>query len=369
HKGDGDGGGVALVELGRERVQVRADSTGAPLRWQPRRGGNRWLVVPNANGRAYVKAVLDATSMAVALERLGALADPVARAVCSGALWDAVADGTLEPTRFVAAVIRHLRSELVAGVVEQLVERAVKAATLLSADPCAGPAVTALAGAARNWLEAAEPGADLQLVSVRLLCTVARSPEDLDLLERLLSRPGFVRGLEVDTELRWQLLVALAAAGCIATEDISLAEARDGTEHARRQAWAARAALPDPAMKASSLAWIASTAGSLAERRAAMEGWQQPHQRALLAPFAVQYPETAVSVWSQGEEAGIAFARAMYPHHTPDDGVVLAATASLDHEGVPGGLRRVVQEERARLARYQLARRRDASCCEPITPG
>ncbi len=56
------------------------------------------------------------------------------------------------------------------------------------------------------------------------------------------------------------------------------------------------------------------------------------------------------------------------PGTGPDAAAVLAATASLDHDGVPQGLRRIVREERVRLARYHLALRRDASCSGPITP-
>jgi hypothetical protein len=121
--------------------------------------------------------------------------------------------------------------------------------------------------------------------------------------------------------------------------------------------------LPDPRSKAQALAWIASPAGSLAERRAAMEGWQQPHQRDLLTKLAADYPELAATVWNQGEEVGIAFARTMFPFHTADDTAALALTAPLDRDGdgTPDGLRRVIREQRARLARWQAARLLDAS--------
>jgi aminopeptidase N len=321
-------------------------------------GDGRLLVVPNATGRAYVKAVLDGTSTGLVLERLADLPDPIARAVCWGAVWDAVCDGRLAPTLFVDAVICHVRAESVVGVVEQLLDRAVAAATVLAADPANGQAVVALGGAARTWLDGAAPGSDLQLLWVRLLARIARGADDLELLKDLAFGCRVIAGLEVDTDLRWQMIVALAAAGWMDDNEISTVEAADPTDEGRRQAWTARAARPDRAAKATALSQIGDGSRSLAERRAAMDGWQQAHQRDVLTGFAEGYGRMALEMWAEGEEVGITFTRAMFPHHTTDD-AALADTGTLLSTDLPAGLRRIIEEERYRLQRYQRARSLD----------
>jgi aminopeptidase N len=187
---------------------------------------------------------------------------------------------------------------------------------------------------------------------------VARASVDLNLLQDLASGRQVIAGLEVDTDLRWQIIVALAAAGRLDDQDIASAEAADPTDEGRRQAWTARAARPDRAAKATALSQIGDASRSLAERRATMDGWQQAHQRELLTDFAHSYGRMAVEMWAQGEETGIAFARAMFPHHTAD-GTALADSARLLSADLPPGLRRIVEEERARLERYQRARSLD----------
>ncbi len=359
---EGSASGGELVEAGRQRARLalpRYTVRLEPLS-QPKPIAGRRLIVPNAAARAYVKVVLDPLSTEVALDRLGSLADPLARAVCWTALWDAVSDGRLAPARFVEAAIRHVDAERVVGVVEQLLDRALLAATALSSDPTDGQAVRALAAAARARLDAAALEPDLEPVYVRLLARTAREEGELSFLQELLTDRA---GRSLDPELRWQLIISLAAAGRLGIDEIEAERSRDPSGPGRQQAWAARAALPDPRSKARALAWIASPAGSLAERRAAMEGWQQPHQRDLLTDFAAGYPELAATVWSQGEEVGIAFARTMFPFHTADDATALALTAPLDRDGdsTPHGLRRVIREQRARLTRWQAARLLDAS--------
>src|SRR5699024_9572382 len=105
-------------------------------------------------------------------------------------------------------------------------------------------------------------------------------------------------GLAVDTDLRWELLTGLVAAGGAGADEIEAELQRDSTATGQRAAAGARAAIPTPESKEQ--VWTDATGADglpNAVQRAVITGFTRTKDPALLAPFAQRYFETIEQVW------------------------------------------------------------------------
>ncbi len=313
------------------------------------------LLLPNDGDLTFAKVRFDDRSMAVLLGDLHRLDDPLARALCWAALWDACRDGELGAADFVAAVLAGVDGELDPAVVAVLLDQARTAATLYSADCVALRDALAEASLVAAW--GAPAGSDLQLTRVRAFAGVSDGPLQPAVLESLLAGTHVPAGLAVDTELRWSLVQALAVLGRVDEAAIEAELARDDTTTGRLHALTACASRPDPAAK--SRAWTSATqdtALSNHERDAVAAGFWQFGQDALLGDYVSRYAAELSTLWAtrSPQVAGRLTVR-LFPS-TVVDPAVLVATAGLLDQAHPAGLRRYVAEQRDDLARALRAR-------------
>ena len=120
----------------------------------------------------------------------------------------------------------------------------------------------------------------------------------LDALEALLAGTEKLGGLEVDADLRWDLLSGLVVAGRAGAAEIDAELERDNTANGQKAAAGARAAIPTAAAKAE--AWktlVESKDLSNALVNAASLGFGRVHDLALLEPYVDRYFESALHVW------------------------------------------------------------------------
>ena len=111
----------------------------------------------------------------------------------------------------------------------------------------------------------AQAGSDKQLQLVRALVAHAVTDEQLDVVAGLLEGGETLGGLDIDQDLRWDLLIGLVAAGRFGEEQIRAEEARDRTTTGRERAAEARASIPTP--EAKQVTWRASSATPLCPTR------------------------------------------------------------------------------------------------------
>nr|WP_218849338.1 aminopeptidase N [Nocardioides perillae] len=155
----------------------------------------------------------------------------------------------------------------------------------LSADPAASLARVHRATLAKA--EAAEPGSTLQLAAFQ---GAASSAADDDLLRAWGAGQRLPEGVEVDLDLRWRILVRLAALGAVSRDELDAALAEEPTARSRVEHTRALAALPDAEAKA--FAW-ARFAGEVSvpnyELEAAGESMWRHGQEAVTAPYVERY--------------------------------------------------------------------------------
>ena len=369
---DDDGSGK-LVRVHREELDVTGELTEVPALRGVRRGK---LILVNDDDLTYCSMRLDEESLGVAMDRIADIADPLPRTLVWSAAWEMTRDAELRARDFAALVMRGVHAETEVGVAQRLL---LQAQTALNA--YAEPAWAE----ARGWPEftdrllelarSADPGSDHQLAYVNALCASVLSGEHsthhLVLLADLLDGDPAafgLAGLEVDTDLRWRIVTALAAGGRIdadgaATPFIDAEARRDPTAAGRRHAAAAAAARPQADVKAR--AWRQVTEDDSLPNitaRAIIAGWNQPGQRDLLASYTRRYFESVGQIWERrSSEVAQTVVVGLYPTWDVSTAGLEAADWFLGGLHVPPALRRLVLEGRATVERALRARKFDSA--------
>ncbi|SDQ15671.1 aminopeptidase N [Microbacterium sp. cf332] len=328
----------------RREGGVELDLVGART---PLPGDAAGLIIPNDDDRTYAKVRLDDDTTAALELSLSTIGDPLARSVAWAALWNAVRDGRLDVARYLAIVRVHAAAETHVGLLTDAVAHADYAIAHYAA-PAQRDSLAA------QWLETvwlslhqARPGTDAQLVWARALAAAAAVDAGRAAsLSRLLAGDGQLPdGLVLDADLRWSWLFALAATGEAGPAEIDAELLRDDTAKGRRSHRAARAAVPEAAVREA--AWVAAwTDETLSndELDATIAGVRAGGRRDLIAAFDGDYFSRIGEVW---ETRSIEIARRLVRGLFPATDDLAAATAWLaEHPGAPAALRRIVIEQR-----------------------
>ncbi|WP_031476042.1 aminopeptidase N [Streptomyces bicolor] len=359
---------VGLYELRDghlERVRrVQADITGARTELPELHGVRRPdLVLLNDDDLGYTRVRFDDHSLATLLRHVTALRGPVQRAVCWYALWDMVGSAELPARAYLRTIADCLPHEADFGVAQVQQRQAQTAVTQLTAPAHRDRARDALAATWWRLLDGAKPGGDFQLMWARAFAETARADADLDRVAALLSGALVVPGLEVDAELRWQLLTALAAAGRADAADIDAEAARDHTAVGLRHAARAHAARPTAEAKAA--AWesvVHHTDLPNAVQTAvagAFSGLPQDGGE-LLRPYVAAYFEVLEDLWRErGGDVAKGVVDALFPRALVEEATLTATDAYLATHSPAPALRRLLLDAREDVSRALHARRHD----------
>ncbi|MFE6054216.1 aminopeptidase N [Kitasatospora sp. NPDC056446] len=319
------------------------------------------VVLLNDDDLSYAKIRLDEDSLAVVTEHLGGFTESLPRALCWASAWDMTRDGELAARDYLSLALSGIGRESDIGVV-QSVQRQVKLALDAYADPdWREQGLARWAAAAEEHLRAAEPGSDHQLAWARALASVARTDGQLGLLAGLLDGSAEVKGLAVDTELRWTLLVRLAATGRADEAAIAAELERDNTAAGQEHAATCRAARPTAEAKAQAWASVVDS-DKLTNyvQEAVIAGFQQSDQRELLAPYAAKYFAAVKGVWeTRSHEISQQIIVGLYPALEVTAATLDATDAWLASAEPAPALRRQVVEARAGVERALKAQAAD----------
>jgi aminopeptidase N len=354
-----NGTGV-LERVHRVELDVDGDRTEVPQLRGIRRPD---LVLLNDDDLAYAKIRLDERSLATAIAHLKDIGDPLARSLVWGAAWDQTRDAEASATDYIALVLRNIGAET-----ESTTVRTTLAQLQLTANSYVSPATRQAARervADGLWelAQAAAAGSDSQLQFVTAFAAAAATPAHVDAVRALRDGETVLDGLEVDTDLSWQLLVALAAGGAVTATDIDEARAADNTAKGGEFAAQAKAALPS--LEAKQEAW-----SSLIDRadapntivRSAALGFTHPATVDVLAEFVGPYFDMLLPIWeSRSYQIAQYLIVGMYPAALANVELRDATRAWLSaHKDAAPALRRLVSENLAGVERALAVQERDA---------
>jgi aminopeptidase N len=361
---DGDG---RLVRAHREELDVSGESTEVPALVGVSRGK---LVLVNDDDLTYCSLRLDPESLQTALGRIADIAEPLPRTLVWSAAWEMTRDAELRARDFVSLVAGGIQAETEVGVAQRLL---LQAQTALGsyADPdwAASEGWPAFADRLLELARCAAAGSDHQLAFVNALCSSVLSTRHVVVLADLLDHDPAelgLAGLSIDTELRWRIVTALAAAGDIdadgpETPFIDTEVQRDPTAAGQRHGAQASAARPQLAVKEK--AWTQVTEEDTLPNivgRSIIAGFVEPGQAELLKPFGARYFAAIPGIWERrSSEVAQTVVVGLYPSWDISDDGIAAADEFLADPGLPPALRRLVLEGRAGVERSLRARRFD----------
>ena len=346
----------------RERVELDVDGAVTEVtELTGVRAGD--LVLLNDDDLTFARIALDEGSLDTATAHLDAFVDPLPRALVWAATWDMLRDGLLPASRFVELVVGNLAHDEQVGVLQRLLLRAAGAVDRYAAPEHRTALRALLRARAADAMDRCEPGGDHQLAWFRQWASLAESPADITRLEGLLAGMDTIAGLEVDTDLRWAIVTALARTGNADDDRIDAELARDDTDLGQRQAMTARAARPDADAKAWARGLLRDDADlSHTLARQLWAGFTQLDQEELAAAYLADYPDDLDHVWATRTlDFAIEFAAGMFPHGAVDAGLLEATDAVLARDDLPRPLRRVLLEQRDTVVRTRRAREVDAA--------
>jgi aminopeptidase N len=362
---DGDG---RLTRVHREELDVSGETTEVPALVGIPRGK---LILVNDDDLTYCSLRLDPASLQTALDRIADIAEPLPRTLVWSAAWEMTRDAELRARDFVSLVSGGIQAETEVGVAQRLL---LQAQTALGsyADPdwAQSEGWPAFADRLLELARDAESGSDHQLAFVNALCTSVLAEQHVSVLADLLdqdpARLGLA-GLSIDTDLRWRIVTALAAAGEVdadgpETPFIDAEVKRDPTSAGKRLGAQAAAARPQAPVKES--AWTTVTEDDTLANitaRSIINGFVQPGQGALLNPFGARYFAAIPGLWERrSSEVAQTVVVGLYPSWDISDKGIAAADEFLAEPALPPALRRLVLEGRAGVERSLRARRFDS---------
>ncbi|MEV5276290.1 aminopeptidase N [Streptomyces sp. NPDC052811] len=349
-----------LVRTNRIELDVDGARTEVPLPEGTRRPA---VVLLNDDDLSYAKVRLDEESLRVVTEHLGDFTESLPRALCWASAWDMTRDGELATRDYLALVLSGIAKESDIGVVQSLHRQVKLAIDLYAAPEWRDAGLTQWTEATLAHLRTSEPGSDHQLAWARAFAATARTPQQLDVLQGLLTGSEVIDGLAVDTELRWAFVERLAATGELDEAEIAAELERDRTAAGERHAATARAARPTPEAKAE--AWAAVVEADTlpnAVQEAVIGGFVQPDQRELLAPYTEKFFAAVKGVWeSRSHEIAQQIAVGLYPALLVSQETLDATDAWLSTAEPNAALRRLISESRAGVERALRAQTADAA--------
>jgi aminopeptidase N len=353
---DADGAGQLALRA-RVPVLVPADAdevTLPPAAIQPEPA----LVLPNDGDAGYCKIRLDPGSLATLTASLGRIADPLNRALAWNSVRDLVRDGELAPQEYVALAVRHLPAETDPSITGQVLAYARwTVADRYLTSGRRGPALADLTDLGQGLL--ARPAGDdpggLRLIAARTLIDSASRAGDIAVLRTWLDAGQLPSGPDLDSRLRWQILLRLAVLGALGPAWLDREASADATADGRLSAARCRAARPEATAKQA--AWTAmfgdrASTGSGYQLAATAQGFWQADQAGLLAGYVPRYFPALAEVAGRGDaDLARVLCQHGFPHHAVDAATLRAGEQCLAGGGLTGSLARLAADQLADLRR------------------
>jgi aminopeptidase N len=323
------------------------------------------LILPNDGDFSYCKVRPDPRSWAILAAKLGQLADPLSRAVAWNTARDLVRDGELPAERYLELAALHLPAETETAIAAPVLafarwtiadrylprpERAAALADLarLCRTLLARPAPDASSDAAPDAAVLADAG--MPLVAGRALIDSAFRPDEIAALRSRLEAGRWPGGPDLDSRLRWQIMLRLTVLGAVGCPDIEREAGQDATDTGQRSAARCRAAIPDP--EAKQAAWTEmfdpGPAGEPSSYllAATAEGFWQADQADLVADYVPRYfPALADIAVRRGPAAARILVRHGFPHHAVTPATLYAGEQCLAAATFPASLHRLLADQ------------------------
>jgi aminopeptidase N len=321
------------------------------------------LILINDDDLAYAKIRLDDASLNFALENLGKFKDSLPRTLVWGSAWDSTRDAETKPRDFVRLVLNNIEFETESTTRLTLLRQLTTAVKSFVAPTHRGEVLNQVADALLELARKAEPGSDAQFQFVRFFAQFAASPRHFDSLNALLTESEKLAGLEIDTDLRWELVTGLVVGGRINESQIDAELARDNTAGGQKAAAAAKASIPTAEAKAAIWHQLVEThelSNTLLD--AASLSFGRTLDDSLIEPYVEKYFDRALHMWNSNTfKIAEYLLENLYPIGLASEALAEKTRRYIEHKEVAEipALRRILVENLANVERALKAQAAD----------
>jgi aminopeptidase N len=319
------------------------------------------LLLVNDDDLTYAKVRMDAPSRATAAEHLSSLDDSLARALIWGSFWDSTRDAEIGATEFIDLVLAHIETETASTTLRTVLGQLSLAAHAYVAPEFREETTQRVAETLWQFASRAVGGSDAQFQFLKAFAQHAYTDAHLTIIRDLFEGEVKLPGLDIDTDLGWDLLIALSAGGVASGDSIEAYLADDTTATGQQSAAHARAA--NPSYDAKHEAWASVTATKDASNlivRSTGLGFAHVHNPAVLEAFIEPYFDALLEIWNSRSYAiASEIIDGFFPAPLANKRLRDAARKWLAENPEPAALRRLVIENLAGVERALAAQEAD----------
>ena len=355
HVGDGYADGQvaaerqtpAVVRTHQVSLDIDGPRTEVPALVGTKRPG---LILVNDDDLTFAKIRLDHKSAAFATKHLGQMVDPVARGLIWASAWDSVSDGEWAAQEYLDFALRNLPFETNSTTTQEVLGDLSGAAHLFVDPSLRATAIEKLAATLWELAQAAEPGSDRQLQFVRSFAANAANAGQAAIVRGLVDATNTLPGLKIDTDLKWDLLAALARNNALQEGEIDRALEADKTATGEQAAAKVRAEIGTPEAKQAAFESIVDRQGTPnAVIRSTAAGFRSVNDPEILKPFLAKYLDSLNNIWeTRTYQMAEELISGLYPHRLASPELRDAVQAWLDaNPSAAPAFRRLVIEELA----------------------
>ncbi len=349
--------GGKLERTHRVEIDVDGARTEVPELVGVHRGD---LVLLNDDDLAYAKIRLDEQSRRTAIEHLASIANPLARSIVWGAMWDATRDAESPASDYVRLVLGNIATETESTTIRTTLSQLLLTARSYVAPAKVDATVRTVGDTLWQLASSAEAGSDAQFQFVKFFAQIASTPEHVATLQGLRDGSVTLQGLEIDTDLRWELLEGLVLAGAAGDAEVDAELAADKTASGEQAAARARATIPTAEGKLAAFSSLVdSSEAPNAIVRQTTVGFQHTNSPVVLEGLVSKYFDVLTRIWAERSyHIADTIVSGLYPAPLASVELRDAANAWLEAHPETPALRRIVTENLAgteRALRVQAA--------------
>ncbi|MCU1505362.1 MAG: aminopeptidase [Microbacteriaceae bacterium] len=320
------------------------------------------LVLVNDDDLAYAKIRLDPASLAIAIDNLAAIENPLARSLVWGAAWDATRDAEMKASDYVRLVLGNIATETESTTIRTTLAQLGTVTRFYVAPDTRAATLATVGDSLWSLAQSAEAGSDAQFQFVKYFANLASTPEHAAALQGLQDGSTTLAGLEIDTDLGWELLEGLVLNGAAGQAEIDAALAKDNTANGQQAAARASATIPTAAGKQKAFSSIVdSDKLPNAIVRMTTVGFQHTNDPATLESVVDRYFASLNEIWtSRSHHIAETLVVGLYPAPLANAALRDATEAWLDANPDVPALRRLVTENLAGVIRAIKVQEHDA---------
>ena len=319
------------------------------------------LVLLNDDDLAYAKIRLDADSLAVAIDHLAQIENPLARAIVWGAAWDATRDGESSAGDYVRLALANIASETESTTIRTTLGQLGLVAKQYVAPVRRTETLSRVGNTLWTLATEAAPGSDAQFQFVKFFAAYASTPEHAAALGALRDGSAPLEGLEIDTDLGWEILAGLVLLGAAGQTEVNAALAADNTSNGQQAAARASATIPTVEGKRAAFdSLIDSDALPNSIVRNVTVGFLHVNDPSVLEPLVERYFAALNDIWASRSYAIAEYVVVgLYPAPLASIALVDATKAWLAANPEIPALRRLVTENLAGVERALMVQSKD----------